>query len=134
MDRTFHQRFTLAAKSGITIFTLLAFWFFWQKQAAVGLLVMIIVVGMVERVLHTEYIFRKVKPVDRDEEHWFLIINRGRFARNINIPVEEIKSVKLMRTPLRMGHYLLITYGAGNVYGVQPADEEAFLKELKDLK
>ena len=80
MDRTFHQRFTLAAKSGITIFTLLTAWFFWQKQAAVGLLLMIVVIGMIERVIHTTYTFRRTQPIDRDEEHEFLIIDKGRFS------------------------------------------------------
>lgn len=126
-ERTFHQRFTLASKCGIMVFSGLAFWFFWERQAFVGLLVMIIVIGMIERVLHTEYTFKKVKPVDREEEHWFLIINRGRFSRRVTIPVEEIKSIREMPTPMKMSHFLLITYGPGNVFGVQPVDEDAFL-------
>ena len=64
MDRTFHRRFTVGAKSGIALFSLLALYFFWTKTAVIGLLLLIVVVGMIERVIHTTYTFRRVKPID----------------------------------------------------------------------
>ncbi len=131
MDRTFHQRFTIAAKSGITVFTLLSFWFFWNRQAAIGILVAIIVVGMVERVLNTTYTFRRIKPIDMDEEKEFLIINKGRFSANRNIPVDMIKKVTSMKTAFGLSHYLLIEYGNNNMEGVLPEDDDAFMRELK---
>ncbi|OYP57248.1 PH domain-containing protein [Segatella bryantii] len=134
MDRLFHQRFTIAAKSGITVFVLLAFWFFWQKQALVGLFLMIIVVGMIERVLHTTYTFKRVKPIDRDEETEFLIVDKGRFSRNVNIPVPEIKKVCILPTAFRLSHFILIEYGEGNVASFQPEDDQAFLAELQKRK
>ncbi len=131
MDRTFHQRFTLAAKCGISVFILLAAWFFWNRQAILGILVAIIVIGMIEKVIHTHYIFRRVKPIDLDEEKEFLIIDKGRFSPNKNIPVELIKKVTTMKTAFGMGHYLLIEYGNGNLASVLPEDDESFLRELK---
>ena len=106
MDRRFHQRFTVAAKSGIALFVLLAFYFFWAKKAIVGLFLIIIVVGMIERVIHTSYIFRRVKPIDR------------------------IK-VTPMKSNFGLSHYLLLEYGAGNLTTVMPENEQAFIEELK---
>ncbi len=134
MDRTFHRRFTLAAKSGIVVFSLLAFYFFWTMKAVVGLLLVIVIVGMIDRVMHTTYTFKRVKPIDREGEFEFLIISKGRFSRNENIPVAEIVQVRRMHTALHTGRYLLITYGPGNVTGVQPDDEEAFVRELEERK
>ena len=131
MDRRFHQRFTVASKSGIALFVLLAFYFFWAKKAIVGLFLIIIVVGMIERVIHTSYIFRRVKPIDRDEEHEFLIIDKGRFSFNKNIPVEEITKVTPMKSNFGLSHYLLLEYGAGNLTTVMPENEQAFIEELK---
>ena len=90
-----------------------------------------VVVGMIERVIHTTYTFRRVKPIDRDEEHEFLVIDKGRLSTNVNIPVNEIVKVSTIRTALGLGHYLLLEYGAGNMTGVEPENEEAFLNELK---
>lgn len=131
MDRIFHRRFTVGAKSGIALFSLLALYFFWTKTAVIGLLLLIVVVGMIERVIHTTYTFRRVKPIDRDEEHEFLVIDKGRLSTNVNIPVNEIVKVSTIRTVLGLGHYLLLEYGAGNMTGVEPENEEAFLNELK---
>lgn len=131
LDRTFHRRFTIAAKSGIIVFSLLAFYFFWTMKAVIGLLLVIIIVGMIDRVMHTTYTFRRVEPIDREGEFEFLIISKGHFSRNENIPLDEITKVARMRTALRTSRYLLITYGPGNVTGVQPDDEEAFVRELE---
>jgi hypothetical protein len=131
MDRLFHQRFTIAAKSGITVFTLLAGYFFWEKKAAIGLLLMIIIVGMIERVIHTTYVFRRLKPIDRDEECEFLVIDKGRFSHHVNIPVAEIKQTTRMKTNFGLSHFLLIEYGPGNMASVLPENEETFLEELR---
>lgn len=116
------------------MFSLLAFYFFWTMKAVIGLLLVVVIVGMIDRVMHTTYTFRRVKPIDREGEFEFLIISKGRFSRNENIPVAEITAVRRMRTVLRTGRYLLITYGPGNVTGVQPDDEEAFVRELEERK
>lgn len=131
MDRTFHQKFSLASKCGITVFTLLAAWFFWNRQAVLGILVAIIVIGMIERVLHTAYIFRRVKPVDLDEEKEFLVIDQGRFSRNKNIPLDRVIKVTPVKTAFGLSHYLLIEYGNNNMASVQPEDDESFLRELE---
>jgi len=130
-QRTFRPRFSIGQKSGIALFTLLAFYFFWQHQAIIGLLVMIIVVGMVERVLHTQYTFLRTKPIDRDEEHEFLIIDHGRFSSRETVPVGEIVGITTLRKALGMGHSLLITLSSGQSVTVEPQTEETFIAELR---
>ncbi len=89
-DRTFHKRFTLTARIGVAVFAFLAGYFFWVKMAIIGIFLAIVIVGMIERILNTTYTFKKVKPIDRDEEMEYLIINEGRFSPTENVPVCDI--------------------------------------------
>ena len=125
MDRIFHQRLTLSAKCGIVLFSLLALWFFWNRQAALGLIVMIVVVGMTEHVLHTVYIFRSV------EEDETLIIDHGRFSMKTSIPVNEIIRYTHMKGAYGLSGYLALEYGNKKMISVLPTDEQAFIAELK---
>lgn len=116
---------------GVAVFTLLAGYFFWVKVAVVGLLVAIVVVGMVERVLHTTYLFRRVKPVDRDDEMEYLIVSEGRSSVNRNVPLRDVTGVRQVRTCLGLDTCLVIEYGYGNMVTVQPDNPEAFVREMK---
>ena len=130
-DRTFHKRFNTTARVGVVVFALLAGYFFWVKMAIIGIFVAIIIVGMIERILNTTYTFKKVKPIDRDDEMEYLIINEGRFSSNRNVPVCDIISVHTAKTFLGLDHCLVIEYGHHNMVTVQPDNEEAFEKEIK---
>ena len=130
-DRTFHKRFTVTAKAGIVIFAILAGYFFWVKTAIIGILLAIVIVGMIERILNTSYTFRRVKPIDRDDEMEYLIVDEGRFSSNKNVPVCDIIRVERMKSFFGFDHYLLIEYGAHNMVGIQPDNEAAFEKEIK---
>lgn len=114
----------------MALFTMLVVYLFWIKQAVFGLLVVIIIVGMLERMLHTTYTFACVKPVDRDEEMEFLLIDKGRFSRNQSIPLRDVLQCKVMYVNFGLSHYLLIEYGAHHLVAVQPEDERAFVEEL----
>ena len=129
-DRTFHKRFNTTARVGVVVFALLAGYFFWVKMAIIGIFVAIIIVGMIERILNTTYTFKKVKPIDRDDEMEYLIINEGRFSSNRNVPVCDIISVHTAKTFLGLDHCLVIEYGHHNMVTVQPDNEEAFEKEI----
>lgn len=129
-DRTFHKRFNTTARVGVVVFVLLAGYFFWVKMAIFGIFVAIIIVGMIERILNTTYTFKKVKPIDRDDEMEYLIINEGRFSSNRNVPVCDIISVHTAKTFLGLDHCLVIEYGHHNMVTVQPDNEEAFEKEI----
>lgn len=129
-DRTFHKRFNTTARVGVVVFALLAGYFFWVKMAIIGIFVAIIIVGMIERILNTTYTFKKVKPIDRDDEMEYLIINEGRFSSNRNVLVCDITSVHTAKTFLGLDHCLVIEYGHHNMVTVQPDNEEAFEKEI----
>ena len=129
-DRTFHKRFNTTARVGVVVFALLAGYFFWVKMAIIGIFVAIIIVGMIERILNTTYTFKKVKPIDRDDEMEYLIINEGRFSSSRNVPVCDITSVHTAKTFLGLDHCLVIEYGLHNMVTVQPDNEEAFEKEI----
>lgn len=129
-SRTFHKRFTLADKCAITVAVLLAFYFFWIQKAIVGILLVIIIVGMIDKVLHTTYIIHRVKPIDRDEEMWFLTIDNGRFASKRHIPCDQIKNIERRPTPHRLSHYVLVEYGDNLSAGLMPQDEEALVKSI----
>lgn len=130
MNRTFHKRFTFPAKCGVGVFLLLAGYFFWMKIAILGILVAIIVVGMIERILNTTYTMKRVKPIDRNEEMEFLIVNEGRFSHNTTIPICDIVSVERIKTAWGLDHCLVIEYGANHLASVQPDNEDAFVNEV----
>ena len=125
MNKLFHQRFTLSSKCGITLFTLLAFYLFWNKMAIFGACVAVAIVVMIERVIHTTYSF------ESGEDDDILVIDRGRFSKKVTIVVNEIIKCTRMKTPFGMSHYLLIEYGAGHLVSVQPENEDVFIAELK---
>ncbi len=124
MDRLFHQRFTLAAKCTITILTLLTGYLLWMRStvnALLGLVVVVVLVIIIERVIHTVYTFTS----DGN-----LIISHGRFVKKMTIPVNEIIKATRMTTPMRFSHYILLEYGAGHFVSVQPENDDAFINEL----
>ena len=140
-DRTFHKRITLPVRLGMGLFTALAVYFFWVKTAILGILVAIVVVigflevtgvRMIERILHTTYTIRRVKPIDRDEEMDFLIIDEGRFSTNRNVPLCDVVRVESIRCFFGLDHCLLIEYGAGNMVTVQPDNEEGMKKAIAE--
>lgn len=131
-DRTFHKRITLPAKLGIGLFTALAVYFFWVKMAVLGILVAIVVVGMIERIQHTTYTIRRVKPVDRDEEMDFLVIDEGRFSTNRNVPLCDVVRMENVRAFFGLDHCLLIEYGAGNMVTIQPDNEEGMRRAIEE--
>ena len=105
---------------GLVVFLVMAGYFFWQKQILLALLMSLIVVAVTEKVLHSAYTF------DGPD----LIINKGRFAKQRRIRVDEITRCRRMRTTFGLVHYLLLEYGAGHLETVEPAMEEEFIKEL----
>ncbi|MCH4146906.1 MAG: PH domain-containing protein [Prevotella sp.] len=122
MDKIFHHHFTLSAKCGIALFTILALYLFWEKMAIAGLFVVIVVVIMMERVMHTSYTLTQ----DR------LFVDKGRFAKKQEIPLNEIIRCTSMNALFGLSHYLLLEYGAGRLVSVQPKEEDLFLKELRE--
>lgn len=122
MTRSFHHRTTVGAVCGILLFLLLALFAFWIKNAVVGLIMAFLLIVLVERTLHSEYIISDGK----------LIINNGKLARAKTINIQEIHDCKPMTSVFGLVRYLLLTYGASDcMISVQPQNEAAFITTLQ---
>ena len=122
MIRSFHHRTTVGAVCGILLFLLLALYAFWIKNAVVGLVMAFLLIVLVERTLHSEYIISDGK----------LIINNGKLARAKTINIQEIHDCKPMTSVFGLVRYLLLTYEASDrMISVQPQNEAAFIMTLQ---
>lgn len=124
MNRTFHYRVSLLNYVAIAVVAAAALCMFWHRSAAgavAGLALMMAVVLMVERIVHTAYVFTA---------DGMLVISKGRFSRRVAIRITDIVSVEGVRAGVLGVRYVLIRYGAGREVSVQPAGEEAFVGEI----
>ena len=124
MNRTFHYRVSLLNYVAIVVVAAAALCMFWHRSAAgavAGLALMMAVVLMVERIVHTAYVFTA---------DGMLVISKGRFSRRVAIRITDIVSVERVRAGVLGVRYVLIRYGAGREVSVQPAGEEAFVGEI----
>jgi len=124
MQRTFKHHVSPAGVALTVVVACASLSFLWHRSpqgAAAGLCLMAVTVVFVERLLHTEYVFRGGS----------LLVVRGRFSRRVVIPVGDIVRAERVRTPLGLSRYILIEYGAGHRVAVQPDNEAAFLNEIK---
>ena len=123
MNRTFHRHLSIAGVCGIIVFSILAFFLFWSKSPIAGLVLVLVVVLMTERMLHTSYIFTQ----ERGEQ--LLVIDRGRLARR------EVVKVTPMKRLGGLSRFVMVVYGSDRMVAVEPENEDAFCKELmKRLK
>ena len=126
MDRTFHQRLSPASVCGILAFALLALYMFWTKSALAGCLLAAVVVLMIERVVHTTYVFRR-----NDGEEEMLYIDNGRFSKTRQIRVNDIVSCRKMSTGFGLSQYVLLQCGHKRLVSVQPDNADAFIDEIR---
>ena len=122
--RTFQHRVTAVGMTVPIVTAVLALFFLWHRtpiHIIIGLGLVLVVVILMERLLHTRY------ELDGDA----LIIRKGRFDKVERIDVKEITRITRIRRQWLCLDYLLISYGAGHETAVQPQNEEAFLKEIK---
>lgn len=124
MDRTFQHRFSLGAVCGIILFAGVSFWLFWEKWVIAGALAALVCVMLMERVLHSKYVFRNDQ----------LIICRGRFARKKTIALTDIVGYKPMTATFGLTRFLILGLRGDRFALVQPADEASFLKCLAARK
>lgn len=125
MDRTFHQRLSPATACGILAFGLLALYLFWVKSALMGCILAAVVVLMIERVVHTNYVFR------RDEDEEMLYIDNGRFSKTRRIRVNDIVQCRKMTTGFGLSQYVLLQCGHKRLVSVQPDSADAFIAEVR---
>lgn len=131
MKRIFHQRFTLASKCSLVLFTSLLAFTAWHKMAIVSAVLAVMVLIIIERVIHTSYTFDGQRATGEGEPVECLTIDRGRFSSALIIPLNEIVSVAPMKAVFGLSRYLLISYGNRRLVSVEPENDEAFLAELR---
>ncbi len=124
MDRTFQHRFSVGAICGIILFAGVSFWLFWEKWVVLGALMALGCVVLIERMLHSEYVFRD----DR------LIISHGRFARKSVVPLTDIVGYKPMTATFGLSRFLILGLRGDQFILMQPANEQSFLKCLAERK
>lgn len=125
INRTFHYRVSFLNYAAIIVVAVAALCAFWHKSAAnavVGFALMVVVVLMVERIVHTAY------TLTADGR---LRVSKGRFSRRVEILLADIVSVETVHGRLLPVRYVLVRYGAGHELAVQPANEEAFIEEIR---
>ncbi len=106
------------------LFAGLALYLFWVKALVAALALVVVNVLLIERTLHTQYVFRD----------GMLHIERGRFAKTITVAVSDIYACRPMTNTFGLAHYLLLQYGHDRIVMVQPTDETSFVAYLKRLQ
>ena len=123
MIRTFQAKIPASSWVLIAVITWMAGYAAWYRHALLLLIALVLLIVVIERVLHTEYI------VSSDT----LIVRNGRFTRIIEIKLADIESVEEI-SRMNIGgkplvKYLIINH-QNKITVVNPRDKEAFLKSL----
>ena len=123
MDRIFRARIAFYQYLLLIVFAATAFVFLWFKYILAAVVLVIFLLIVIEKIIHTTYTLTK------DNE---LVIYRGRFSRKFTLPISQI-------TALRRGHsmkigsfsvtnYILVEYGENRFVSVMPIKEDEFVQ------
>ena len=126
--RTYHARVQVGNWVLIAILSALTIYLIWDGN---GLLIagsLLLLLLIIERTIHTEY--------QLSEES--LTVNNGKLSKRLVVPMDSIKRIERIRR-IRIGKkalitYLLIVYGENRTVAVMPKEEEAFIKQIMDIK
>lgn len=126
--RTYHARVQVGNWVLIAILSALTIYLIWDGN---GLLIagsLLLLLLIIERTIHTEY--------QLSEES--LTLNNGKLSKRLVVPMNSIKRIERIRR-IRIGKnalitYLLIVYGENRTVAVMPKEEEAFIKQIMDIK
>lgn len=125
MNRTFHARIAPGQYLCLLLVAFVAIYGFWQRQPFIGIVPLLLLVLMVERLIHTTYTVTSQGTLQ---------IYYGRFARMRTIHLEQVTSMRRVSV-LRVGrfslmHYVLLSYGAGQSVALMPVKEQEFMDFL----
>lgn len=124
MNRIFHSRISWHNYLYLTILGFTAFALLWEKHIIVATVIVIFLIILIERVIHTTYIITTNKQ---------LTLSFGRFSKLRTIPISSITEIEKIET-LKIGSfhltsYLLIHYENGHV-ALTPVKEREFVMYL----
>lgn len=122
MTRTFHSAIRPAALIlRLLPAAILAVWFLWAKIPLAALCFIIYLVFLIERMIHTEYVF-----TDRNT----LIIRNGRFSKTIILPLSDIESAQTVEskatTLFKTANSVMLTQTNGKTRFITPMPAQDF--------
>ena len=126
--RTYRARVQVGNWILIAILSVLTIYLIWEGNGLLIAASLLLLLIIIERTIHTEY--------QLNEE--CLTVNNGKLSKRQVIPMESIKRIERIRR-IRIGKqalisYLLIVYGEDKTVVVIPKEEEAFIKQIMELK
>lgn len=130
MMRTFHSKI-----NKVTLFccllpsTVLAVYFFWVKLPLAALLFMLLLVVLVERLIHTSYVFT---------DDGFLWIDKGRFSSKVKLALSDIDRVEIVHATsiavLKSRETVMLTMRDGSLRFITPFPAADFCRYLTNKK
>ena len=126
--RTYRARVQVGNWMLIAILSALTLYLIWEGNGLLIALSLLLLLLVIERTIHTEYTLNKES----------LTVYNGKLSKRQVIPMDSIKRIERIRR-IRIGKnalitYLLIVYGEDRTVAVMPKEEEAFIKQIMDIK
>lgn len=119
MNRIFHARVPWHTPILLVLLTIVTVWAYWHRQGIVAFASLALMFFIIERAISTTY------TVTTDGR---LIIHRGRFVKDLIIPLADIRRVERVRSarlgPLCLKRYLLLHYAQGKFTTLIPPKEK----------
>ncbi|MBQ8866690.1 MAG: PH domain-containing protein [Bacteroidaceae bacterium] len=119
MNRIFHARVLWHTPILLVLLTIVTVWAYWHRQGIVAFASLALMFFIIERAISTTY------TVTTDGR---LIIHRGRFVKDLIIPLADIRRVERVRSarlgPLCLKRYLLLHYAQGKFTTLIPPKEK----------
>ncbi|MCD8318160.1 MAG: hypothetical protein LUC45_04595 [Paraprevotella sp.] len=130
MIRTFHSKINKKMFLGCLLpGTVLAVCFFWMKQPVAALCFMVFLVFVIERLIHTMYVFT---------DDGRLFIHQGRFSKDCKLCLSDIEKAEIIRASslafLKNRHSVMLTMQNGSIIFITPFPAEEFCKYFDKKK
>ncbi|MBM6883765.1 PH domain-containing protein [Bacteroides caecigallinarum] len=132
MDRTFKTEVGWWYWILISVTSLLLFYFFWMHDILLALIMAVLVIYEIEMLIHTQYVITDAGT---------LKIETGRFVKSFLLRIDQIESIRLVRSmvfwaPALSFYRLEIKYNGNNKtikVHISPRNREAFISKLKSM-
>ncbi|MBU3837844.1 MAG: PH domain-containing protein [Candidatus Phocaeicola faecigallinarum] len=132
MDRTFKTEVGWWYWILISVTSLLLFFFFWMHDTVLALIMAILVIYEIEMLIHTQYVIT---------DSGLLRVETGRFVKSFTLNIDQIESVKPVRSmifwaPALSFYRLEIKYNGNNKtikVQVSPRNKDSFISKLKSM-
>lgn len=124
MNRTFHSKVRFDQIVYLILLTALCVFLIWEKQAILSTIIGLLIVVLIERIIHTEFILSEKA----------ITINKGRFTKSKSVQLDDILDVEIKTTTKFGSHYLmkyiLLTLKDKRYIGITPSNIEECYKAI----